>query len=136
MQLFLITGRFVVGSARTLGIPVGKKEVAMSATKSPPAELTALLTALDKVEPNALSSCPGWTCHHIAAHICGNYEEIEQHVVAFEESRPLERTRTWEEREQPLGESTIRLCSSGSRTARPRRLLSLAACSMNSLRPS
>ena len=104
MQLFLITGRFVVGSARTLGIPVGKKEVAMSATKSPPAELTALLTALDKVEPNALSSCPGWTCHHIAAHICGNYEEIEQHVVAFEESRPLERTRTWEEREQPLRE--------------------------------
>jgi uncharacterized protein (TIGR03083 family) len=76
----------------------------MSNTTSLPAELTELLAALDKVEPEALTSCPGWTAHHIAAHICGNYEEIEQHVGAFEEGRPLERTRTWEEREQPLRE--------------------------------
>jgi uncharacterized protein (TIGR03083 family) len=74
----------------------------MSTTTSPPEELTALLAALDKVGPEALSSCPGWTAHHIAAHICGNYEEIEQHVRAFAEGRPLGRTRTWDEREQPL----------------------------------
>jgi hypothetical protein len=74
----------------------------MSTTTSLPVELTALLAALDKVEPNALTSCAGWDAHHIAAHICGNYEEIEQHVTAFGEGRPLERTRTWEEREQPL----------------------------------
>jgi len=73
-------------------------------TTSRPAELTALLAALDKVQPNSLTSCPGWTAHHVAAHICGNYEEIEQHVTAFGEGRPLERTRTWEEREQPLRE--------------------------------
>ena len=39
---------------------------------------------------------------HIATHICGDYEEIEQHVTASKEGRPLDRTRTWEEREQPL----------------------------------
>jgi uncharacterized protein (TIGR03083 family) len=76
----------------------------MSTTTSPPDELTALLAALDKVGPEALTSCPGWTAHHLAAHICGNYEEIEQHVGAFAEAQPLERTRTWEEREQPLRE--------------------------------
>jgi len=76
----------------------------MSTTKSPPNELTALLAALDKTGPEALTSCPGWTVHHTAAHICGNYEEIEQHVRAFAEGRPLEQTRTWEEREQPLRE--------------------------------
>jgi uncharacterized protein (TIGR03083 family) len=62
------------------------------------------MATLHKVEPHALTSCPGWTAHHLAAHICGNYEEIEQHVAAFGERRPLERTRTWEEREQPLRE--------------------------------
>jgi hypothetical protein len=76
----------------------------MTTTTSPPTELTALLAALDKIEPEALTSCPGWTAHHLAAHICGNYEEIGQHVDAFEDGRPLERTRTWEEREQPLRE--------------------------------
>ncbi len=76
----------------------------MTTKASPRIELTALLTALDKVEPEALTSCPGWTAHHLAAHICGNYEEIEQHVDAFEDGRPLERTRTWEERERPLRE--------------------------------
>jgi hypothetical protein len=79
-----------------------QKEVAMSTTTPVPAELATLLAALDKVGPDALTSCPGWTAHHIAAHICGNYEEIEQHVTAFGEGHPLERTRTWEEREQPL----------------------------------
>jgi hypothetical protein len=74
----------------------------MSATTPVPAEFTALLVALDRVEPDALTSCPGWTAHHIAAHICGNYEEIGHHVTAFGDGSPLGRTRTWEEREQPL----------------------------------
>jgi hypothetical protein len=85
-------------------VTVGQEEAAMSTTTPAPAELTALLAALDRVEPDALTSCPGWTAHHIAAHICGNYEEIEQHVTAFGDGRPLERTRTWEERERLLRE--------------------------------
>lgn len=76
----------------------------MSTQTPMPAERSALLAALDRVHPDALTSCPGWTAHHLAAHVCGNYEEIEQHVTAFGEGRPLERTRTWEEREQPLRE--------------------------------
>lgn len=76
----------------------------MSASTPVSVELAALLATLDKVDPDALTSCPGWTAHHIAAHICGNYEETERHVSAFGEGRPLERTRTWEEREQPLRE--------------------------------
>lgn len=76
----------------------------MGSATSLPVELTALLAALDKIEPEALTSCPGWTAHHIAAHICGDYEEIAQHVTAFGDGRPLERTLTREEREQPLRE--------------------------------
>lgn len=77
---------------------------AMNPSTPPPRELTAILTALDRLSPNALTSCPGWTAHHIAAHICGNYEEILRHVEAFAVGRPLERTRLWEEREAPLRE--------------------------------
>jgi len=69
-----------------------------------PAELVALLAAFGDTPPTALTSCPGWTAHHIAAHIGGNYEEVRQHVEAFAQGRPLERTRGWEEREQPLRE--------------------------------
>jgi hypothetical protein len=43
-----------------------------------------------------------WTVHHVTAHICGTYEEIEQHVAAFGKGRPQVKTRTWEERERPL----------------------------------
>jgi hypothetical protein len=76
----------------------------MSLTKPPPVELTAILATLDDVGPNALTSCPEWTAHHIAAHVCGNYEEVRRHVEAFAEARPVDRTRTWEEREAPLRE--------------------------------
>ena len=76
----------------------------MSAPTPGPAELVALLAALDDADPSAFTSCPGWTAHHLAAHICGNYEEIERHVVGVADDRPVERTRTWEEREPPLRE--------------------------------
>jgi uncharacterized protein (TIGR03083 family) len=65
-------------------------------------ELTALLTSLEDLGPTALSSCPGWDAHHLAAHIAGNYEEVRTHVEAFDAGRPLARTRSWEEREAPL----------------------------------
>jgi hypothetical protein len=67
-----------------------------------PVELAALLDALNDTNPSALTSCPGWTAHHIAAHIAGNYEEVLRHVDAFAAGRPLERTRGWEEREKAL----------------------------------
>jgi hypothetical protein len=45
-------------------------------------ELSALLATLDSTHPSSLTSCPGWTAHHIAAHIAGNYEEVRRHVEA------------------------------------------------------
>jgi hypothetical protein len=71
---------------------------------SAPTELTALLSTLDDVDPLALTSCPGWTAHHLAAHIAGNYEEIRRHVESFADGHPLERTRSWDEREASLRE--------------------------------
>jgi uncharacterized protein (TIGR03083 family) len=65
-------------------------------------ELAALLSTLDDTDPRALTSCPGWTAHHLAAHIAGNYEEVRRHVDAFNDGCPLERTRSWEEREASL----------------------------------
>jgi uncharacterized protein (TIGR03083 family) len=65
-------------------------------------ELAALLASLDDLAPTALSSCPGWDAQHLAAHIAGNYEEVRNHVEAFDAGHPLARTRHWEEREAPL----------------------------------
>jgi uncharacterized protein (TIGR03083 family) len=73
-----------------------------TAPSAEPAELAALLATLDETGPTALTSCPGWTVHHLAAHIAGNYEEVRLHVEAFTAGRPLERTRTWDEREASL----------------------------------
>jgi hypothetical protein len=72
-----------------------------------PPELEALLASLDGIGPRQLTSCPGWTSHHLAAHIAGNYEELLAHVQAFADRRPLDRTRSWEEREQPLRELAL-----------------------------
>lgn len=68
------------------------------------AEIEALTVALDKVGPAAATSCPGWTAHHIAAHMAGNIEEARRHVDAWGAGTPLTGTRSFEEREQPLRE--------------------------------
>src|ERR1700753_3518919 len=64
-----------------------------------PDELSTLLATLDATDPAAMTSCPGWSAHHIAAHIAGNYEEVRRHVEAYAAGRPLEETRSWETRE-------------------------------------
>jgi hypothetical protein len=69
-----------------------------------PLELSALLDTLDEISPMSLTSCPGWTAHHLAAHIAGNYEEVRLHVEAFADGQPLSHTRSWEEREASLRE--------------------------------
>lgn len=76
----------------------------LSGPPGPAPELAALLSTLDATDPMALTSCPGWTAHHLAAHIAGNYEEVRRHVAAFNDGRPLERTRTRDERESSLRE--------------------------------
>jgi hypothetical protein len=46
-------------------------------------EAERVLEALDEVGPAAMTSCPGWSAHHVGAHIAGNYEEVRRHVEAF-----------------------------------------------------
>ena len=70
--------------------------------RDPSAGDRALLDSLGDVGPRALTSCPGWSAHHIAAHIAGNHEEARRHVEAYGEGRPLASTRSFEEREAPL----------------------------------
>jgi uncharacterized protein (TIGR03083 family) len=67
-----------------------------------PPETAHLLNTLSQVGPRALTSCPGWSAHHIAAHIAGNHEEARRHVEAYHAGRPLQGTRSFEEREAPL----------------------------------
>jgi uncharacterized protein (TIGR03083 family) len=71
-------------------------------TLTRPPETAALLDALSDAGPRALTSCPGWSAQHIAAHIAGNHEEARRHVEAYLERQPLSATRTFEEREAPL----------------------------------
>lgn len=71
-------------------------------TLTRPPETAYLLDTLSKVGPRALTSCPGWSAHHIAAHIAGNHEEARRHVEAYHAGRPLQATRSFEEREAPL----------------------------------
>ena len=67
-----------------------------------PLEVEKLLTALDALGPRALTSCPGWCAHDVAAHSAGNYQEVRLHLEAFAGGQPLQRTRSHEEREPLL----------------------------------
>lgn len=67
-----------------------------------PAEAEKILASLDAVGPTAMTSCPGWSAHQVAAHIAGNYQEVRYHLEAFASGHPLQRTRSHEEREPPL----------------------------------
>lgn len=73
-----------------------------SADHDRPVEVEKLLTSLDELGPRALTSCPGWCAHDVAAHSAGNHQEVRRHLEAFAGGRPLERTRGHEEREPPL----------------------------------
>ncbi len=71
-------------------------------TLTRPPETAALLDTLSAVGPRALTSCPGWSAQHLAAHIAGNHQEARLHVEACAAGRPLSATRSFEEREAPL----------------------------------
>jgi uncharacterized protein (TIGR03083 family) len=89
-------------TAHRSGAPTHAEVHPMSSTATASKELDALLTVLSDLGPTALTSCPGWDAHHVAAHIAGNYQEVRNHVEAFSAGHPLTATRSWEEREAPL----------------------------------
>jgi Mycothiol maleylpyruvate isomerase N-terminal domain len=69
-----------------------------------PVEAEQILAALEQLGPTPMTSCPGWSAHHVAAHITGNYQEVRRHVEGFAAGQPVDRTRDWDEREAPLRE--------------------------------
>jgi uncharacterized protein (TIGR03083 family) len=73
-----------------------------SPTSTQAPETAAIVATLSELGPDALTSCPGWSAQHIAAHIAGNHEEARRHVEAHLAGRPLTATRSFEEREAPL----------------------------------
>lgn len=62
-------------------------------------ETQAFLEALDRLPPNALTACAGWTVHEITAHVAAGADEIARLFEAYGEGLPVPSTRTFEERE-------------------------------------
>jgi hypothetical protein len=62
-------------------------------------ETQAFLEALDRLPPNALTACAGWTVHEITAHVAAGADEIARLFEAYGEGLPVPATRTFEERE-------------------------------------
>jgi Mycothiol maleylpyruvate isomerase N-terminal domain len=62
-------------------------------------ETQAFLEALDRLPPNALTACAGWTVHDITAHMAAGADEIARIFEAYGEGLPVPPTRTFEERE-------------------------------------
>lgn len=66
-----------------------------------PRETEAFLDALRMLPPNEPTACPGWTVHHIAAHVAGSFDEATLHVEAYAADQPVPVSRALEEREPP-----------------------------------
>jgi hypothetical protein len=65
-------------------------------------EATEFLAAVDRAAPDAVSACDGWTTHEIAAHVTGIAVEVIRHLEPSPQGDPVQKTRSFEEREAPL----------------------------------
>ncbi len=65
-------------------------------------EADAFLATINAAEPQAVSSCEGWTTHEIAAHVAGIAVEVCRHLEPYLRGDPVPKTRSFEEREAPL----------------------------------
>jgi hypothetical protein len=66
------------------------------------AEATEFLAAIGSVPPHAVSACPGWTSHEIAAHVAGIAVEVIRHLDPYLQGDPVPKTRSFDEREAAL----------------------------------
>lgn len=64
-------------------------------------EATAFLDACGSVPARAVSACPGWTAHEVAAHLAAAAAEVTRHLEPYLRGEPVPATRTFEERELP-----------------------------------
>jgi hypothetical protein len=65
-------------------------------------EAEAFLEVIGGTDPDAVSSCDGWTTHEIAAHVTGIAVEVNRHLDPYLQGDPVPKTRSFEEREAPL----------------------------------
>ena len=65
-------------------------------------EAKEFLEAVSVTDPDAVSSCDGWTTHEIAAHVAGIAVEVNRHLDPYLQGEPVPATRSFEEREAPL----------------------------------
>lgn len=65
-------------------------------------EAEAFLEAIGATNPDAVSSCDGWTTHEVAAHVTGIAVEVNRHLDPYLQGDPVPKTRRFEEREAPL----------------------------------
>jgi hypothetical protein len=65
-------------------------------------EAEAFLEAVGATNPDAVSSCDGWTTHEIAAHVTGIAVEVNRHLDPYLQGDPVPKTRDFAEREAPL----------------------------------
>lgn len=65
-------------------------------------EAEEFLGAVGATDPDAVSSCVGWTTHEIAAHVTGIAVEVNRHLDPYLQGDPVPETRSFEEREAPL----------------------------------
>ncbi|MCD2190765.1 maleylpyruvate isomerase N-terminal domain-containing protein [Actinomycetospora soli] len=64
-------------------------------------ERDAFLDACRTVGPRAVSACPGWTTHEVAAHQAAACAEVVRHVRPHRAGEPVPATRSFAEREAP-----------------------------------
>ncbi|WP_433801628.1 maleylpyruvate isomerase N-terminal domain-containing protein [Actinomycetospora sp. CA-084318] len=64
-------------------------------------ERDAFLDACRAVGPRAVSACPGWTTHEVAAHQAATCAEVVRHLEPHLAGDPVPATRSFAEREEP-----------------------------------
>jgi uncharacterized protein (TIGR03083 family) len=64
-------------------------------------EITAFLTALDRIDPDAPTRCADWTAHDLLAHLVAGTEEMLRLTDLAIADQPVSATRPFEERERP-----------------------------------
>lgn len=72
-----------------------------SVPRVPRHEAEAFLETLERVPPQAVTACRGWTAHEVVAHLTSGAEALANQVEAQLDGRPVPAFGSWEEREPP-----------------------------------
>ena len=73
-------------------------------------EAQAFLDARQRIAPEVVSACQGWTAHEITAHLAAAAAEVTRHLEPYLAGDPVPSTRSFEEREpafRALSDATL-----------------------------